>query len=296
MGRLQGESWEQCDITAFASGIQGDGVVSGLAVTEKGTPDMGVSVAAGSCVIGSATYTEGAATNLVIDNGDATHDRKDLITYDATADSPAVVKGTAATPPLPPAIPDGDILLAVVLVEQSESTSILNFDITEGRVFVSSKYFQQTIPIKMNSKLTVNATAADKVFVAAVLPTGLISTNNDQAKKTMLLITGTYLNIYAGENALDCATATHNQWQYIAGGAGAYADLINAGTDGQMLDEDFQCRFEGAGGAFSMMFDISSVADDDIDAAISIKLQNARAEQASMEIVLNAFLIVTWQV
>lgn len=136
MGRLYGQPWEQCDVAAFASGIKGDGVISGLAVSEKGTPDMGVQVTAGSCYIDDTIYTEASTTNLVIDNGHATHDRKDLITYDATAGNPAVVKGTAATPPIPPSIPSGDILLAIVLVDATESTSILNADIMEGRVLI----------------------------------------------------------------------------------------------------------------------------------------------------------------
>jgi len=191
--------------------------------------------------------------------------------------------------------------LDAIITDLSNATDGLGalkdlIDIVDGVVdgIPVVSYFSQTVPIKMNSIHTINNTAASKEFVAAVVPAGLISTTNAEAKKVMLLITGTYLNTYAGTNALDCTTAAHNQWQYKAGGAGAYADLINAGADGQMLDNDWRCHIEGGAGSFNMMFDISTVADDDIDAAISVQLLNGRAEQASMEIVVNAYLIVLW--
>lgn len=156
-------------------------------------------------------------------------------------------------------------------------------------------YFQQTVPVKMNSQKTLNATGSTEVFVNAVVPAGLISTTNAEAKKVMLLLTGTYMNKFDGENSIDCANAAHNQWQYKAGGAGAYADLVNAGADGQMTDEDWRCMVQGAGGSFSMMFDISTVADDDIDAAISVQLLNSLTHQIAMEVTLNAFLIILWE-
>ena len=99
MGQLNNLDWEHVDIAAVIAGIRGNGVLTGLAVSESTTPAMSVLVALGSCKISDVVYSEVAGQNLNISNGDATHPRKDIVVYDATAGNPAIVEGTPAAAP-----------------------------------------------------------------------------------------------------------------------------------------------------------------------------------------------------
>ena len=112
---------------------QGQGVTSGLAVSEKGGgADMSVDVAAGEWWAGNVWNNTFATTNVVIENGDA-ENRFDLIYSDSTG-TISVVKGTAsASNPQIPSVPANSIPLAAVFVEANESTSIVNADITDAR-------------------------------------------------------------------------------------------------------------------------------------------------------------------
>lgn len=125
--------------------MNGDGVLSdpdatSLEVIARSTPIMGVQVRIGNCRIADTIESEAAATNLTIEAAHATDERKDLITYDATANTPAIIKGTdhagtAADPTYPPDIPDGDILLGIVKVDAA-TTTIVTDNITDGRIIV----------------------------------------------------------------------------------------------------------------------------------------------------------------
>lgn len=136
MGQIYNSSWEHVDISALIDGVNGDGVVDGLGVSESATPAMTVLVASGSCEASGVRYTEGSGQNLNISNGDATHPRKDIVVYDTSAGNPAIVEGSPAAAPIPPDIPSGDIYLALVHVDANETTSVVNADIDEGRVYV----------------------------------------------------------------------------------------------------------------------------------------------------------------
>lgn len=164
MGQLNNENLEHSDIEAFREAIIGNGVITGLEVTESSTPGMTVRVSAGQCTIDAVVYTEGSAQNLNISNGDATHPRKDIVVYDATAGNPAVVAGTPAAAPVPPDIPSGDILLGIVLVVANESTSILNADITNDRVY--------SIKRSPHTSVSANTTLNDAHYVVTVDATG----------------------------------------------------------------------------------------------------------------------------
>lgn len=135
MGQLNNLDWEHVDIAAVIAGVRGNGVLTGLAVSESTTPAMTVLVASGDCKISNVVYTESSGQNLNISNGDATHPRKDIVVYDATAGNPAIVEGTPAAAPVSPDIPSGDIYLAMVHVAANETTSVVNADIDEGRVY-----------------------------------------------------------------------------------------------------------------------------------------------------------------
>lgn len=175
MGQLYNEDWEHVDIEAFREAIIGNGVITGLAVTQSDTPGMTVKVSLGQCTIDGVVYAESSNQNLNISNGDATHDRKDIVVYDATAGNPAVVAGTPAAAPVPPDIPSGDILLGIVLVEQNESTSILNIDITEDRVYATKRWNYTAVSVNTtlndaHTVVTVDATGGTRTIT---LPTAV---------------------------------------------------------------------------------------------------------------------------
>lgn len=140
MGQNYNESWEHVDIRAFREGIINNGVITGLEVSESSPTAMTVTVNAGQCTVDSVVYTETSGVNLNISNGHGTYDRKDIVVYDTTAGNPAVVEGTPAAAPTPVDIPTGDILLGIVLVEANETTSIVNADITEDRVYAIDRW------------------------------------------------------------------------------------------------------------------------------------------------------------
>jgi len=161
----------------------------------------------------------------------------------------------------------------------------------------SCTYLEQTVPIVVNSLQTLTNAAADKDFTATNTKggQGLISTDNAKLQKAFLVIIGRAVNSYAGTNALDCTTATHNQWKMNIDN-GAYADLVNgAFADGQMLDNDWRCAVEGAIHPFTLMFDITTVLDDNVDGLLGVRLENGRSEQSSLIVTCDIYLKLVWK-
>jgi hypothetical protein len=135
-----------------------------LLVSQSSTPGMSVRVAAGiafitgtaSAMQGPYSFYNGAAVDdLAISVGDATNPRRDLVCaqvrdneYDASGATEArlfVVEGTPAAVPVDPTPPAGCLALARVQVDANESTSILNADITDLRVFGGYEAINQQI-------------------------------------------------------------------------------------------------------------------------------------------------------
>ncbi len=121
-----------------------------LAVSQNGTPNMSVNVAAGRCVVdGDDNAAQGfylcwndAVKNVTIAAADPTNPRRDLVvarvrdafyTGATNAWDIFVVTGTPAGSPVDPAIPNNALLLARVSVAAS-ATSITNANITDLRV------------------------------------------------------------------------------------------------------------------------------------------------------------------
>jgi len=108
------------------------------------------------------------------------------------------------------------------------------------------KNVEQTVPIKMNCEVTITQAGATVNFIAANATgaSGLISVDDAKVQEVFLLIIGRAVNSYDGDNALDCGTATDNQWQ-IDLDNGGWTDLTNEEADGQMLDTDWLCHGKG---------------------------------------------------
>ncbi len=141
----------QLRTAAGAHGVIGAG---DLAVSQHGTPNMSVDVAAGRCVIrGSEATVQGvypghntASLNVVISAADATNARKDLIVakirdseYSGANDdfTIVVVTGTPAGSPADPSVPENCLVLARVAVAANAS-SIVTANITDLRTFASA--------------------------------------------------------------------------------------------------------------------------------------------------------------
>lgn len=141
------------DVVTFSGGVSAVGMGHGLvrpghlAVTQRGTPNMSVDVAAGTALVngtsvlaqGVYAVTNDATTNLALATADATNPRRDLVvvqvrdtTHDALGFNDArlfVVTGTPAASPVDPAVPAGCLVLARVQVAAA-ATSIVNANIT----------------------------------------------------------------------------------------------------------------------------------------------------------------------
>ena len=160
-------------------------------------------------------------------------------------------------------------------------------------------YFQQLeLPLGNNLTVTLTNTAADKDFITASTQsaTGLEFSDDNMVQKVTLVLLGNAVNTYAGTNALDCTTATHNQWQIDMDGGG-FVDLVNGSkTDGQMFDNDWRCPTEGGIHSFAYPFDVTSQITN-IDGNIGLRLANGRAEQDALKVtIVTAFLNVLWKV
>ena len=141
------------DVVTFTGGVSAVGMGHGLvrpghlAVTQNGTPNMSVNVAAGTALVngtsvlaqGVYAVTNDAQVNLAIATADATNPRRDLVCLqvrDTTADGSGfndarlfVVTGTPAASPVDPTVPAGCLVLARVQVN-ALATSIVNATIT----------------------------------------------------------------------------------------------------------------------------------------------------------------------
>ena len=123
------------ELKKFKAAINGDGVISGLAVSEKGAgANQSVDVALGLCLIDDTEYTEASTVNVALDAAHGTYARWDIITYDSSAGNPSKVTGTEGAIPTIPDVPSGDIILALVLRAANDNV-VSDAEITDKRIF-----------------------------------------------------------------------------------------------------------------------------------------------------------------
>lgn len=134
-----------------AGGSHGVVLAGDLAVTQNGTPNMSVNVAAGRCFVrsqetlslGHGTYTgfNDATVNVAVAASDPTNPRRDLVVFQvrdsnysgASTDARiAVVTGTPAASPVDPAVPVNSLVLARIAVAAA-ATTVVNANITDLR-------------------------------------------------------------------------------------------------------------------------------------------------------------------
>ncbi len=123
------------DIAILVAAYNGDGVVTGGAVTAQSTPDMTVAVAAGTVMIAGTHYAISAG-NATIGTADSSNPRFDLISIN-TSGALVVTAGTAASNPVFPSLPSNTATLAAVHVPAGD-TAIATAQITDKRVIARS--------------------------------------------------------------------------------------------------------------------------------------------------------------
>ena len=123
------------DIAILVAAYNGDGVVTGGAVTAQGTPDMTVAVAAGTVMIAGTHYAISAG-NATIGTADSSNPRFDLISIN-TSGALVVTAGTAAANPVFPSLPSNTTTLAAAHVPAGD-TAIATAQITDKRVIARS--------------------------------------------------------------------------------------------------------------------------------------------------------------
>lgn len=155
--------------------------------------------------------------------------------------------------------------------------------------------FEQTIPLAVNCLQSLDNAAGDKNFIASNVrgASGLLFVDDAKVQKIILTIVGSVVNTFAGTNALDCTTATHNQWQANLDN-GAWFDLVNGvSPDGQMNDNDWRLPVQGGSIGIALSFDVTSQITN-IDGKIGLRLQNGRAEQDGFQVTIGAYLTIIW--
>ena len=145
-------------VTKILRAAQGVDNAGDMAVSQNGTPNMSVNVAAGQVAVdgtqdavhqGTYVGLNDATTNLSIAASDPTNPRIDIVVaqfedsvYSGSNNDfkLAVVTGTPAGSPSPPATPVNSLVLAQVRVNATV-TSIVNANITDTRTFVEQAIF-----------------------------------------------------------------------------------------------------------------------------------------------------------
>jgi hypothetical protein len=110
-----------------------NGVISGGAVTQAGTPSMNVPVVAATNAVDGTQVTVAGQT-VSLDDAHATLPRWDLV-YVNAAGTATKLTGTAATSPHPPQLPASCVAHARIYVPAGD-TAITNAQIVDLRVFV----------------------------------------------------------------------------------------------------------------------------------------------------------------
>lgn len=190
--------------------------------------------------------------------------------------------------------PQGSVKIPAA-IEADVETLVSRLTADRATNLDSCTYLEQTVPIKMNSLQTIDTSISQHYFIATNTTgaSGLISTDDTKVQKVFLLIIGRAVNSYDGENALACAVADRNQWQIDIDGGG-YSDLVNAGPDGQMLDNDWRCYSKGVIHPFTLMFDVTSQITN-IDGNIGVKLADGISEQDSLLVTCDIYLKIVYK-
>ena len=159
--------WYDTDLAILTAALNGEGVVSGCAVTAQGSPDMTVAIAAGVVRIASGALVTVTSGNGTIGAASGSYPRIDLVSV-SNAGVKTVTAGTAAASPKPPALPAGHIGLAFVLIPTSDTT-IEADHITDKRCILGSNLAGQEIDYVAYSVGTVTISATTEATANTIV-------------------------------------------------------------------------------------------------------------------------------
>jgi hypothetical protein len=229
-------------LVAGLSGI--DCVLDGCAVTTAGT-NLTLDVAKGS-ILSNRVLQPVTAGTVTIGTADATNPRIDLVVANSSG-TKAVLAGTAAANPKPPARTANDVVLAVVYVPANDTVITTN-QITDQRVFPPRPI---TIAKVTTNTATNNTTGAITVL-SVVLPSGLMNAGSllrFHVGGTILLNSGTPTitltiayggaNLFLDASAASTADADRLSWQLRG-------HLASEGNADQKLNGHLQISLVGA--------------------------------------------------
>ena len=140
---------DSVDLNIISAGIAGDGVISGISVTEDSPASLTVDYAAGTFIIGDSLVTIGSGS-VTATAADATLPRFDLVVVNG-AGTVSIVAGTAlAQNRVFPAIPATSIALAALDI-QAGATTIPTARIIDKRAIVKAPVLRDgTTPLTAN--------------------------------------------------------------------------------------------------------------------------------------------------
>lgn len=161
---------DQTDLNAIMATDDGNGVLSGCAVTPHTGSDMNIAIAAGVVIVNGVQVSVSAVTSLAV-GAASTDDRKDIVTVNSsgtvsvTAGTPCTTAGwsrtSTALPPVKPAIPANSVLLAEVYVA-STTTAIASANILDKTALMVSGTFVEsyiTGTVALGATTIVNITS-----------------------------------------------------------------------------------------------------------------------------------------
>lgn len=173
------------DFEILLDGVEGNGVVSGCAVTAQGTPNMTVAVASGTVRVGGSEVSV-ASGNVTITTADASLPRFDLVVVGSSGVKSAVA-GTAASTPAFPAIPASSVVLAAVYLPPS-ATSVGSTQITDKRATVIGNASTSTKGVVQLTDST--STASSTIAASATAVRNLASEARQDAEALSIIVGG----------------------------------------------------------------------------------------------------------
>ncbi len=184
------------------------GVISGLAVTSTGT--LGIAIASGTFAIGPNFYSYAGGSSTV--SAASATDRRDIVSINSSG-TITVTAGTACgtvgwnrtvsgNPPVKPAIPANNVLLAEVYVPGT-AASITNSNIIDKRVTVAAVLTAFTTAAPSSGvAFTPLSSSASMVYIP------VIATTTGTAKVTMGPSTGAENNVFPALNMVALSAET----------------------------------------------------------------------------------------
>jgi uncharacterized Zn-binding protein involved in type VI secretion len=239
---------DSVDFDILVAAYQGEGVVSGCAVTAQGSPNLTVAVASGVVAVNGVRASV-TGTTVTITTAHGSNPRIDLITVNSSG-TLAATAGTAASVPLLPSIPSTSVALAAIYVPASDTTIATN-QIIDKRVFLNNA----AAPGLADNDIVVQmGTDADIGMV-------LRSTSLSAATALAGVLVGTPVTPAVAANSLIISNITANgdiMWAVNLGGNSQGILLIDTSSSLTVFNEasgDWDVRFEGATNANLMVLD-----------------------------------------